>query len=142
MASHGSQEEGVSVEQTRKVIEAYFNAGHDNLTMMADDVVFTDMASGQEHTGPEAVEGMLNWFYSVAFDATAETTNMVYADGHAVWEGVVKGKHIGEFAGILPTNKTFSAPIVVSYDVSGDKIVRGRVYFSAASFMKQVGVLG
>ncbi len=131
----------MSAEQTRKVIEAYFSSGHDNLTMMADDVVFTDMASGVEYIGPEAVKGMLNWFYHVAFEATTETTNMVFADGHAVWEGWVKGKHIGEFAGIPPTNKEFSAPIVVSYDVEGDKIVRGRIYFSAVSFMKQVRVI-
>ncbi len=131
----------MSAEQTRKVIEAYFSSGHDNLTMLSDDVVFTDMASGQENIGPEAVKGMLNWFYHVAFEATTETTNMVYTDGHAVWEGWVNGKHIGEFAGIPATNKEFSAPIVVSYDVEGDKIVRGRIYFSAVSFMKQVGVI-
>lgn len=129
----------MSVESTRKVIEAYFNSDHSDTSMMADDVVFTDMASGQEHRTPEGVQSMLNWFYHVAFEATAETTNLVVGDGHAVLEGIVVGKHIGEFAGIPPTNKEFRAPICVSYDVENDMLKRGRIYFSVASFMAQVG---
>ena len=132
----------MSVESTRKVIEAYFAADHEDTSMMADDIVFTDMASGVESRTPEGVVGMLNWFYHVAFEATAETSNMIFADGHAVWEGTVSGKHIGEFAGIPATNKEFRVPICVSYDVEDDKLKRGRIYFSVASFMAQVGAMG
>ena len=130
----------MSVESTRKVLEAYFAADHDDTSMMADDIVFTDMASGVESRTPEGIVAMLHWFYHVAFEATAETSQLIFTDGHAVWEGIVAGKHIGEFAGIPATHKEFRAPICVSYDVEDDKLKRGRIYFSVASFMAQVGV--
>ena len=40
---------------------------------MAKDVVFTIMAIGQEHKGPEGVLQMLHYFYQITFEATAET---------------------------------------------------------------------
>ncbi len=46
--------------------------------MMADDVVFTHMATGQEHRGPEGVLQMLNYLYHIAFDADAETKNTIF----------------------------------------------------------------
>ena len=132
----------MSVESTRKVLEAYFNADHTDTSMMADDVVFTDMATGTVHKTPEGVQGMLNWFYHVAFEATAETTNLIVSDGQGALEGMVVGKHIGEFAGIPATNKEFRVPICVMYDIEEDKLKRGRIYFSVVSFMAQVGALG
>ena len=83
----------MSIERSQKVIEAYFAADHGDTSMLADDIVFTDMASGSESHGPEEVLGMLNWFYHVAFEATPETSQMIFSDGHAVWEGFVSGKH-------------------------------------------------
>jgi steroid delta-isomerase-like uncharacterized protein len=132
----------MSIESTRKVLEAYWNSDPGDNSMMADDVVFTDMANGVEHQTPEGVRAMLNWFYQVAFEATFEKTNLVIADGHGVLEGIIAGKHIGEFAGIPATNKDFRAPTCISYDVEDGKLKRGRVYFSVASFMAQVGALG
>ena len=41
--------------------------------MMADDVVFNHMATGQEHRGQEGVLQMLNYLYHIAFDADAES---------------------------------------------------------------------
>ena len=50
---------------------------------------------------------MLHWFYHVAFDARAETTNTIVGDGQAVVEAYVVGKHVGEYAGIAPDSKGF-----------------------------------
>ena len=54
----------------------YFESDHTDVSMMADDVVFTIMASGDQHSTPEGIAGMLHYFYHVAFDATAENSNM------------------------------------------------------------------
>lgn len=131
----------MSVESTREVMMKYLNAEHSDTSMMADDVVFTIMATGDENHTPEGVQGMLNYFYHIAFDATAETKNLIIADGHAVFEGDFVGKHIGEFAGIPATHKDVRVPLCVVYDVENDKIQRGRVYFLMASLMAQLGVL-
>jgi steroid delta-isomerase-like uncharacterized protein len=130
----------MSVESTRAVMTQYFDSEHSDVSMMADDVVFTIMATGQEHRGPEAILGMLNYFYHIAFDATAETNNTIFADGKAVVEGDFVGKHIGEFAGIPATNKDVRVPIAVIYDLENDQITQGRIYLEMPVLMQQLGV--
>ena len=67
------------------------------------------------------------------------TAICIFADGHAVWEGLFVGKHIGEFAGVPATNKDVRIPLLVVYDVENDQINRARVYFMMSSFFAQVG---
>ena len=130
----------MSAERTREVMTKYNNSGHSDLSMMADDVVFTVMATGQEHRSTDGVSQMLNYFYHVAFDATAETKNTIFADGQAVVEGDFVGKHIGEFAGIPATNKQVRVPLCVVYDLEDDLIKRARVYFEMPVLFRQLGV--
>lgn len=128
----------MSVESTRDVVMRYLNSNHSDLSMMAPDVVFTNMATGDEHRGVEALAGMLHYIYHVAFDAHAETKNLIVSDGKAVLEGDFVGKHIAEFAGVPATGKTVRVPLCVVYDLEKDQIKRGRVYFEVPAFLKQV----
>ena len=132
----------MSIESTRKVMEQYANSEHSDVSMMAEDVVFTIMATGQQHKGPDGVLGMLQYFYHIAFEATAETKNFFVADGKAVLEADFIGKHIGEFAGIPATGKDVNVPLCVVYDLENDQIKRGRVYFEMPALMAQLGVSG
>ena len=131
----------MSVESTRQTMEKYMSAEHSDVGVMADDAVFTIMATGQEHRGPENIMGMLNYFYHVAFDATAETTNVIMADGQCCLEAMLRGKHIGEFAGVPASGKDVNVPLCVVYDVENDQIKRGRVYFEIPAFLAQVGAM-
>ena len=130
----------MSTESTRKIMTQYFASEHSAVSMMAEDVVFTIMATGQEHTGPEGVMQMLQYFYQIAFEATAEAKNTIIADGQAVWEGDFVGRHIGEFAGVPATGKDVRVPLCVVYDLGNDQIKRGRVYFEMPALMAQLGV--
>jgi steroid delta-isomerase-like uncharacterized protein len=130
----------MSTESTRKIMTQYFASEHSAVSMMAEDVVFTIMATGQEHTGPEGVMQMLQYFYQIAFEATAEAKNTIIADGQAVWEGDFVGRHIGEFAGVPATGKDVRVPLCVVYDLGNDQIKRGRVYFEMPALMTQLGV--
>lgn len=131
----------MSVESTKETMTRYFNSEHGDVSMMADDVVFTIMATGQEHQSPQGVMGMLNYFYHVAFDATATTRTLLFGENNAMVEGDFVGKHIGEFAGIPATGKNVRVPICVVYDLENDKIKRGRVYFEMPALMAQLGVM-
>ena len=131
----------MSIDRARDAMNRYIKSNHSDLSMMAPDVVFTSMATGDEHRGVEALAGMLHYIYHVAFDAHAETKNLIVTDGHAVLEGDFVGKHIGEFAGVPATGKTVRVPLCVVYDLEGDKITRGRVYFEVPAFLKQVGAV-
>lgn len=130
----------MSVDSTIEVMTRYFDSEHSDVSMMAEDVVFTIMATGQEHRGRKGVMGMLHYFYHIAFDATATTENTIFGDGKALIEGDFVGKHIGEFAGIPATNKDVRVPICVVYDLENDQITRGRVYFEIPALMQQLGV--
>ena len=129
----------MTVENTRTVIDGYLSAEHatDYLT---DDVVYTIMSTGQENVGHEGVSQMMEYFYSVAFDATYETRNLIYGEDHAVWEADFIGKHIGEFGGIPATGKDVRVPLLVVYDIEGEKIKRARIYMEMPVMLKQLGV--
>lgn len=131
----------MSVDSTKETMLRYFNSEHDDVSMMANDVVFTIMATGQEHQSPQGVMGMLNYFYHVAFDATAETRTLLFGENNAMVEGEFVGKHIGEFAGIPATGKNVRVPICVVYDLENAQIKRGRVYFEMPALMAQLGVM-
>lgn len=129
----------MSVESTRKVMEQYWNSAHGNLEVLADDVVYTIMATGDEARTPEGIQQLLNFFYQVAFDATTEDEQTLIGDGKAMFEGYVVGKHTGEFAGIRASGKQIRVPICVVYDLKDDKIHRARIYFEVPVLMQQVG---
>jgi len=128
----------MSIETNRKIISRYLDSNHSDLSMMAEDVVFTNMASGEKHNGPEAVSQMLNFMYHVAFDAHAETKNILINETNAVFEADFVGKHIGEFAGVPPTNKSVKVPLCVVYDIENEKIKRARIYFEGPALMSQL----
>jgi steroid delta-isomerase-like uncharacterized protein len=130
----------MSVESTREVVTKWLDSEHSDLSVMADDVVFTIMATGEEHRGPEGVSQMINYFYHVAFDAYGEYRNLVIDDGIGVADGDFVGEHIGEFAGIPPTNKHVRVPLCVVYELENDQIKRGRVYFEIPALFQQLGV--
>ncbi len=130
----------MSIESTRETMRRYFNSEHSDTSMIAEEVVFTIMATGQEHHGPDAVLGMLNYFYHIAFDATATTRVTLFGENNAMLEGEFVGKHIGEFAGIPATGKEVHVPLCVVYDLANDQITRGRVYFEMPALLQQLGV--
>ena len=130
----------MTVQRTRDAVERYLNSAHSDLSMMAQDVVFTTMATGDEHRGVEGVRRMLEHVYHQAFDAKAETRNRIYAEDHAVLEGYLVGKHIGMFAGVEATGRQVRVPLCVVYDLQDGKIVRGRVYLEVPVLMQQLRV--
>ena len=128
----------MSVESTRAVVARYIDSEHTDLSTLSDDVIFTNMASGDENHGRDSVGQMLNYIYHIAFDARAETRNIIVADGKAVFEAEFVGKHIGEFAGVPATNKHVRVPLCVVYDLENDRITRGRIYFEVPALMAQL----
>lgn len=130
----------MSIESTRDAVQRFFQAEHGDVSMMAEDVVFTNMATGEESRGPEAVLAMMNHTYHVAFEATAIPRLMLFGESNAVAEFDFVGKHTGEFAGIPATGKDVRVPMCVVYDVPNGRITRARVYFEVPVLLQQLGV--
>jgi steroid delta-isomerase-like uncharacterized protein len=129
----------MSVERTQQVMKRYWESDHKDVSMMADDVVFTHMATGDEHRKPEGVRRMLDYMYRQAFNATAEIHTRIVGEDHAMIEADFIGTHTGEFAGIPATGRQVRVPFCVVYDVAGDRITRGRVYMEMPVMMRQLG---
>ena len=130
----------MSIESTRDTMLRYFNSEHSDVSLLAEDAVFAVMATGQENQGREGVLGMLNYFYHIAFDATATPSVTLFTENNALWEGEFVGKHIGEFAGIPATGKDVRVPLAVVYDLENDQIKRGRIYFEMPVLFQQLGI--
>jgi predicted ester cyclase len=108
--------------------------------MMKEDVTFTIMATGQENHGPDAVLGMLNYFYHIAFAATFSVSLTLFGENNAMVEGDFVGKHIGEFNGIPATGRDVRVPLCIVYDLTNDQIKRARIYFEMPALLQQLGV--
>ena len=121
---------------TQKNLEAYFST-HD-VQYVAEDAVFTSMSTGEKTIGREAVAQMLHYIYHVAFEARANIRNTIITDNKAVLEMDFVGKHIGEFAGLQPTNKEVNVPICIVYDLEHGLIKHARVYMMMDVMMKQL----
>lgn len=125
-------------ERNAEAIHAYLE-GHDT-SRLAADAVFTDAATGMSWQGPEAIEGMIHWFYQEVFDAHTEDERLVIdRDGAgAVLEATFVGIHRGEFAGVAATGREVRIPLVVVYDLADGKVAGARIHFGAAAFLAQV----
>jgi len=121
---------------TKENMEAYFQT-HD-VKYVAEDAVFKHMGTGDEYKGREQIGGMLHYMYHLAFDAKAEITNKIITEKKAVLEFNFIGKHIGEFAGMPPTNKAVNVPTCISYDLEDGLIKKARIYMLGDVMMKQL----
>ena len=122
-------------ERTREVVMAYLE-GHD-ASKLAENAVFTVMATGQESRGLEAINQMFHYFYEVAFDATYEVKHMVIGAGQVACEMTLVGKQLMEVSGIPPTDKEVRVPFCVIYDLDNDRITRARIYFETDALRQQ-----
>jgi steroid delta-isomerase-like uncharacterized protein len=128
----------MSADTVRALLTRFIESEHEDLSVLADDMVYTNMATGEEHKGREAARAMLQYIYHGAFDAHAELRNLLCDGQHALLEATFVGRHIGEFAGVPATGKNVRVPFCVVYDVADDKIRRARIYFEVPAFLAQV----
>ncbi len=129
----------MTADTNRRLIEQYLASNHEDLSMMASDVVFTNTSTGEDFVGREALREMLRHVYHVAFDAHAESRAVIVDDRYAVLEGAIVGRHTGEFAGIPATGKDVRIPLCVVYEFRDARIVSARIYPAVPAFFAQVG---
>ena len=124
------------LSETQRNVQSYFDT-HD-VQYVAEDAVFTLMSTGDKFVGREGVRGLINYFYHIAFDAKAEIKNTLITEDKAFLEMNFVGKHIGEFAGLQPTNRDVNVPMCVIYDLKDGMIQNGRIYMPNDLLFKQL----
>jgi len=124
------------VSLTQQNIQEYVQT-HD-VKFVAEDGVFKNMATGEVHKGRTEVGAMLHYMYHVAFNASAEITNLVVTENKAMIEAMFRGTHIGEIAGIAATNKEVNVPFTVCYDLENGLIKEARIYMLLNVLIQQL----
>ncbi|HSJ53034.1 MAG TPA: ester cyclase [Anaerolineae bacterium] len=130
----------MSTGNRHEALARYLESEEPDASLLAPDVAFTVMATGDTYRGPEGVRQMLDYFYQDAFDARSEARNVILDGDHAVWEGHFVGEHTGEFVGLPATGKKVCVPLVVLYDLKDGLIHKGRVYLELPVLLQQIGV--
>jgi steroid delta-isomerase-like uncharacterized protein len=127
----------MSIESTREAMRRYWE--DDDLSVVAEDAVYTETWSGRQWSGREKVVELLDWFYGRTFKVTPEGVNKIVGDGQAATEVRLKGRHIGDFEGIPATDREIDVPLCVVYDLENDQIKRARIYLQVLPLLRQIG---
>ena len=110
-----------------------------DMQYIAEDAVYRNLATGEEYRGRAEIGGFLHYIYKVAFDAKAEVKNYIITDERAMFDGFFKGRHIGEYMGIQPTQKEVNVPLSVTYDLENGLIKEARIYLLTNFMLQQLG---
>jgi len=98
------------------------------------------IATGEVYDGEEAVRG----YYAATRAAFPDQRNVVHAIHHAddavIVEFDLLGTHRGPLRGIPPTGCAFTCRMVALFLFDGELIVCERVYFDAATILRQLGI--
>jgi steroid delta-isomerase-like uncharacterized protein len=98
------------------------------------------MATGEVHDGPEEVMKYFEDSRRAFPDQRNELVALHHADGAVLVEAIVRGTHLGPLGGLPPTGRSYELPILAAFLFEGDKLVCERVYFDAATVLRQLGV--
>jgi steroid delta-isomerase-like uncharacterized protein len=98
------------------------------------------MATGEVYDGRDEVAR----YYATSRAAFPDQRNVVralhHADDAVIVEFDLLGTHEGPFRGIAPTGRAFTCPMVAVFLFADDRIVCERVYFDAATILRQLGI--
>ncbi len=98
------------------------------------------IATGQVFEGEAAVREYYAASRSAFPDQRNEVHSVRHADDAVVVELDLRGTHRGPFLGVPPTGRSFTCRMVALFLFDGDRIVCERVYFDAATILRQLGL--
>jgi steroid delta-isomerase-like uncharacterized protein len=113
------------------------------LALFADDCVFEDVTFGVVARGKDELRSFANRAFAAIPDFKYGLTSRFATSQWAAIEWVMSRTHQGDLPGIPATGKPFSSVRGSTIlELEAGKIRRESDYWDAATFMKQVGVLG
>ncbi len=115
-----------------------FIVEHDT-AYFAEDAEYHVMAEPEPLRGREAISEFFGAMYGGAFTDTHVEVRTVVADGtRVVLEFVYNGTNTGELMGQPPTGQRVSVPILGIFEIEGESIRSGRIYYDAATMARQL----
>jgi steroid delta-isomerase-like uncharacterized protein len=96
--------------------------------------------TGDVYDGEEEVARYFAETRAAFPDQRNELIAMHQADDAVIVEFDLLGTHVGNFRGPPPTGRAFTCRTLAVFVFEGDRIVCERVYFDAATILRQLGV--
>ena len=97
--------------------------------------------TGEVYDGPDEVQGYFEASRAAFPDQRNELVSLHHADDAVIVEFDLKGTHRGELRGIPPTGRDFTCRTVAFFIFEEDRLVCERVYFDAATILRQLGLV-
>ena len=95
----------------------------------------------EKYTTDEELIGHIG-FFDMVFPKYEIFADELTAEGNrVVVRARLKGRHEGEFNGILPTHRNIEFPFVVSYEIENGKIAHHWLIADQMSLMEQLGAM-
>lgn len=73
-------------------------------------------------------------------DQRNELISLHHSDDSVIVEAMLYGTHLGSFRGLPPTGRSFEMRFCAMFLFEGDDLVCERVYFDAATILRQLGI--
>jgi steroid delta-isomerase-like uncharacterized protein len=131
--------------ENEKLIRRYFVAmnARDFDTVwdcFTDDVVYTDAALGQVHTGLDAFREFY-MEYMLPLDTSVTLGTLITTDTHFGIGLHFHGKHIADLPGMPKTGKPFKIPSATIGTIQNGKIKTNTDYWNLHDLMTQLGFI-
>ncbi len=145
-------EEGkkMSAEESANIVRAHYNAFNKRdfgtgATLVDPKAQWTNVPFGTTYQGPDGYQQFLKMWTTAMSDASVEITNLIASGDWVAVEFTGKGTHqSGPFAGpkgpIPPTGKAIDLSFCEIFKIKNGKIALARLYFDAATLMRQLGL--
>jgi|SRR5579884_1321975 len=141
----------MSVEESTHLVREHYNNFNKRdfgtgATLVDPKVRWINVPFGTIYEGPEGYKQNLKMWTTAMSDARAEITNLIASDRWVAVEFTGKGTHqsgpfIGPKGPIPPTGKSIELSFCEIFEIKNGKIALIRVYFDAATLMRQLGLM-
>ena len=98
------------------------------------------IATGEVHDGEAEVAAYFEETRTAFPDQRNELIAMHHADDAVIVEATALGTHLGSFRGLPPTGRAFEMRFCALFLFEDDRLVCERVYFDAATILRQLGI--
>jgi steroid delta-isomerase-like uncharacterized protein len=98
------------------------------------------VATGQVFDGEEEVRQYYAASRAAFPDQRNQNVTLHHADDAVIVEFDLLGTHQGPFLGAAPTGREFTCRMAAVFQFEGERIVCERVYFDAATILRQLGL--
>ena len=98
------------------------------------------IATGDIYDGPDEVAAYFTETRTAFPDQRNELHDLHHADDAVIVEAMLYGTHLGNYRGLPPTGRSFEMRFCPIFVFEDDKLVCERVYFDAATVLRQLGI--